>query len=128
MVEMHYVVVNVLRADHEVANQLGIRRNLGADGILHGADRCNAVNERAHAADTLCKRPGIPWVAVAKNDLDAAHHRAGGIGLLNLIAIHLCLDAQMAFDACDRIYDDSSVHALPSSRFSATISMRLPIL
>ena len=127
VVEVHDVVVDVLRTDHQVTNQLGVTRHFGADGIFDRAHGRNAVYEGADAADALRERPRVTRVAVPQDDLYASHHGAGRVRLRDLVAVHLCFDSQVAFDTSDRIDNDSCVHA-SSSRFSATISMRLPIL
>ncbi len=128
MIEVHDVVVDVLRADHQVTNQFRIRRNLGAYRVLNRTNRCHAVHQCAHPADTLSKRPGITRIAVPQDDFDTTHHRAGRIGLPDLVAIHLRLDTEVSFDACDGINYNSRAHDVRSSRFSATVSIRLPIV
>ncbi len=108
---MHDMVVHVLRAVHEVANQLRIRRYAVIQRIFHRPDRGQPVHQRAHAADALCEGPGIARVAPLQNDLDAAHHGAGRPGLCNAIAIHLRLDAQVPLDAGYRINNDTFTHS-----------------
>jgi hypothetical protein len=115
MIKMHDMVVYILRTDHEVADQLCVFRNLVVERILNGAYRGDAVHQRAYAADALRERPGITRIAAAQDDLDAAHHRAGRIRLRDLVPVHLCLDAQVAFDSRDGIYYDSVVHCLSAS-------------
>ena len=91
VIEVHHVVVDVLRADHQVADQLRIRRHVGTDRVLDGANRGHAVHERADAADALRERPGIARIAIPQDDLDTADHRAGRVGLADLVAVHLAL-------------------------------------
>ena len=105
MVEMHDMVMHVLCGDHQVADQLRIRRNLVAECILDRAHRSDTMHQRAHTADALRERPGIPRIASAQDDLDAAHHGAAAGRPGDGIAIHLRFDAQMAFDAGDGIDD-----------------------
>ena len=108
MIEMHHVVVHVLRADHQIADQLGVVRNLVFERIFHRAHRGDAVHQGAHAADALGEGPGIARVAPAQDDLDAAHHGAGAGGLGDdAVGVGFGLDAQMAFDAGDGIDNDS---------------------
>ncbi len=102
MIEMHDMIMDVLRTDHQVANQLCIWRDLGADRVLNRANRCHAVHQRAHAANALSECPGIARIAILQNDFDTAHHRAGRIGLRDLVAVHLRFDTEVAFDAGDR--------------------------
>ena len=110
MIEVHDMVVHVLRGDHQVADQLRIGRDRVVERILDRAHRGETVHQGADAADALGKGPGVARVAAAQDDLDTAHHGAGRIGLLDPVAVHLRLDAQMAFDAGDGIDDDAFVH------------------
>jgi hypothetical protein len=110
VVEVHHVVMDVLRADHQVADQFGVLRHLGADGIFDRPDGRDAVHERAHAADALRERPGISRIPVAQDNLDTPHHGAGRIRLRDLVAFHLRFDAKVTFDARDRVDYDSGVH------------------
>jgi hypothetical protein len=77
VIEVHYVVMHILRTDHQVPNQLGIFRDFIIEGILNGPHRGDAMNERADATDTLGKCPGITRVAPLEDDFDTANHRAG---------------------------------------------------
>ena len=128
VIEVHDVVVDVLRTDHQVADQFCIFRHFGTDGVLHGAYRRHAVHERADAADALRECPGIARVAVFENDLDSPDHRARRVSLGNLVAVHLRLDAKVPLDSRDRVYNDSFVHRSSSTRLSATVSSKLPIV
>jgi len=107
---MHHVVMDVLRADHQVANQFGVLRHLGADGVLNCTHRRDAVNQRAHTANALRKRPRVARIPVPQDDLDAPHHGAGRVGLGDLVAFHLRFDAEVTLDASDRVDYDSCVH------------------
>jgi hypothetical protein len=114
VIEVHDMVMDELGADHQVADQLRIRRDLDTERILHPAHRCNAVYQRADTADALGEGPGIARVAAAQDDLDPAHHRAGRIGRCDVLPVHLGLDAQMALDAGDGVDDDALTHGLLS--------------
>ena len=104
---MHHMVVHELRRDHQVADQLRVGRHFVFQRVFHRAHRGDAVHQRAHAADALRERPGVARVAAAQDDLDAAHHGAGtGSARDAVVRIGLRLDAQMAFDAGDRVDDD----------------------
>ena len=112
MIEMHDVIVDILRGDHQVADQLGIGWYWVIQGIFNRPYRRDAVYQRANTADALCKGPGIPRIPSPEDDLDAAYHGAGRIGLRNAVSIHLGFNAQVAFDACDRVNDNSFAHFL----------------
>ncbi len=107
VVEVHDVVVHVLRADHQVADEVGVGRDLDVERVLDRADRGDGVHQGADAADALREGPGVARVAAPQDDLDAAHHRAGRVGLGDpLSRVDLRLDAQVALDAGDRVDDD----------------------
>jgi hypothetical protein len=110
VVEVHHVVVNVLRAYHQVADQLGIGRHRVAQRAFHGADRGNAMHHGAYATDALGQRPGVARVAPAQDDLQAAYHGAGGIGFFDTPVGHAGFDAQVAFDARDGIENQAFRH------------------
>ncbi len=124
MVEMHDVVVDVLCADHQVADQLGVGRDADLQRVLDGADRGDGMHQGAHAADALGEGPGVARIASAQDDLDAAHHGAGRVGLLDGAILHLRLDAQVAFDAGDGIDDDALVHGVTAPRPGARRPVR----
>ncbi len=107
---MHHVIVNVLRTDHQVANQFGVARYFGADGVFYGANRRDTVHQRTYAADALRKSPRITRITVLEDDLDASHHGAGRIRLGDLVAVHLRFDTEVTFDTRNRVDYDSSVH------------------
>ncbi len=122
MVEMHDMVVHVLRRDHQVADDLRVRRHRIVQRVLDRADRGDAMHQRADAADALRKHPGVAWVAAVQDDLDPAHHRAraGGAGD-PAIGISFRLDTQMPFDPGHGIDDDSLwSHGVFPIRLSAT--------
>ena len=127
MIEMHHMIVDVLRGDHQVANQLGIGRNRVLEGILYRAHRGDTVHQRAYAADTLGKGPRVARVATPQDDLDATNHRAGAGRASDLaIGIGLGFDAQVSLDAGHRIDNDGlRAHWRSSIRLSATNSSRL---
>ena len=108
VIEMHHMVVHELRRDHQVADQLRVGRHLIFQRVFHRAHRGDAMHQRAHAADALRERPCVARVAAAQNDFDAAHHGAGtGSARDAVVRIGFRLDAQMAFDAGDRVDDDA---------------------
>src|ERR1700678_21335 len=128
VIKMHDMVVNKLRHDHQIANQLGVRRYFVVQRILNRAHRRNAVNQGADTADALRKRPGIARIAAFENNFDAAHHGTGAGGPGDHRPIKLRFDPKVSLDPCDRI-DDNRLRAhgvLPaSSRLLATNSSKL---
>ncbi len=131
VIEVHDVVVHVLRPDHQISDQVRVRRNLVAQRVLNGAHRGDAMHQRANAADALCERPRVARVAPAQDDLEPAHHGACAVGLRDAaLRVGRRLDAQVALDARDRVDDDprrGGAHVSSSTRLSATSSSRLCI-
>ncbi len=113
VIEVHHVVVHILRRDHQVADQLrvlrqGVVRNGAMQRVFNRAHRGDSMHQRADAADALGERPGIAGIAPAQDDLDATHHGAGGIRTGDLAAgVGFGLDAQVAFDAGDGVNDNA---------------------
>ena len=67
------------------------------------------MHQRAHTADALRKRPGVARIATAQDDLDAAHHGAGGVSLRDRVAVHR-----------------ASMRRWPSMRVIGSTTMRSP--
>jgi len=103
MIEVHYMVVDIFCANHQVANQLRIARDFDIQRIFDSTYRCYAMHQRAYTADTLCKRPCFARITISQNDLYSAHHRSGR-GCTNNAAfsIGFRLNTQMPFDAGNR--------------------------
>ena len=74
---MHHMIMHVLRTDHQIADIVGIFRHLYAYGVFHRAYRRQPMHHSADTADALRERPGIAWIAVLHDLLEAAHHGAG---------------------------------------------------
>jgi hypothetical protein len=106
MVEMHHVVLNHLRRHDQIAQQARVRWWHRANRILHCADRRNGVHSGAHTANPLGERPGVPRIPALEDDLHAPEHRGGGPGIPHHTAVDLRFDAQVTFDARDRIDND----------------------
>ena len=113
MIEVHHMIVDILLGDHQVADQVGGFGDFNPQGIFHRADGSKGVHRGANTAGALGKRPGFARVATAQNDLDPAHHRAGRIGLCDGVACIQCsFNAQMAFDAGNRVNNNSLCHII----------------
>src|SRR5512133_571257 len=103
MIEMNDVILYVLDADDDVADQLGIGRDLDSEGVLDCPHRSDGMNGRADAAETLGPVPGVTRITGMKDLLYTAEHggRAPGVG--NNTVVHLGLDAQMSFYPGNRV-------------------------
>src|SRR5581483_11135252 len=107
MIEMHDVIMDELRADHEIAHDLRVVGHLVPQGVLHRSDGGDAMDESAHTADPLRECPRVTWIAIAEYDLDAPNHGSGGIRLRDRVAIHAHLDAQVPLDPGHGVDDDA---------------------
>ena len=65
---------------------------------------------RSDPAGSLHKMMGVPRISAQQYQLDSPEHLPRTPGINNLAAGQLYLDAQMAFDSCDRINGDSLRH------------------
>ena len=109
VVEVHDVVVHVLLGDHQVAQDVGVGRDGDVQRVFHGPDRGESVHGRAHAAGPLGERPGLTRVAPAQDDLDAAHHRSGAVGIRDhVLVVHVGFDAEVALDPSQGVNHDAS--------------------
>ena len=115
VVEVHDVVVDVLRRRDELPQQPRVQRRHRADGVLDRPHRGERVHGRADTADPLREKPCVPRVPALHYGLDAAPHRGGRVCLGDPPAADLHLDAQVSFDAGHRIDDEPCHCAYPSS-------------
>ena len=93
MIKMHHVVVDFLGGHHEVADQLGLFRRIGPNGILHSRHRCHRMRSSTHAANTANKSPHIPGIPPLNNGFNAAELCGFAPGVFNLIVVAFQLDA-----------------------------------
>ena len=107
MVEMHHVVLHVLRAEHQVAHQLGVGRDHDAQCVLHRAHRGQRMDGGADAASPLGKSPRVARVAPFQDDLQPAHHGARAERVRDFSVLHLDLNAQVPFNSGDRVDDNA---------------------
>ena len=108
MIEMHEVIMHLQRQLHDVADRVGVLRDRDSERVLDRAHGGQRVRARADAADALCEGPGVPRVAPAQDHLDPAPHRAGRHRVADhIVLVDVDLDAQMPFDPCHRIDDDT---------------------
>jgi hypothetical protein len=108
VVEVHRVVVDLQGLGHHLADQVGVRRDADAEGVLHRAHRGQRVAAGAHAADALDEGPGVARVAALEDDFQAAPHGAGGYRVADhVVGVEVDLDAHVPLDAGHRVDDDA---------------------
>ena len=119
LIEVHQMVLYVQGCIHQVADDVGVLRDLDADGVFDGAHGCKRVNAGADAADAFDERPGVARIAPLENHFETAPHRAGAHRVGDdAVGVDFCLHAQMTFDAGDGVNDNAAgvlavAHSLP---------------
>ena len=103
VVEVDHVILDELHGFQQVADDAGVVGNGDAEGVLDGAHRCDGVHGRADAADALGEDPGVARVAALQHHLKASEGGARAPGVGDLAVLDLHFDAQVAFDAGDRV-------------------------
>ena len=107
MVEVNDAVMHRVRQDDQVADVLRIEWNFHLQGVFHGTHRSDGVHRGADPADALRDGPGVARIASQQDQFHPAPHLAGRPGFVDLAAIDVDIDAQMAFNAGDRINGDA---------------------
>ena len=109
LIEVHEVVVRVERRVDEVADDVGVLRDLDADRVFNGAHGRKRMNARADAADAFNERPCVARIAPLQNDFETAPHRAGAHRVDDFVVFaENGLNAKMAFDSGDRVDDNTT--------------------
>ncbi len=109
MVCVHQMVMVHQAELHHVADDVGVVRNLDAQGVFHRLHGGHGVSAGADAADAFHKSPGVAGVAPFQDDFDAAEdgsagHRVGD----DVLFVQVHLAAQMPFNAGDRVHHDAA--------------------
>ena len=115
MIEVHDEVMHRVRQDDQVADVLGVERNLHLQRVFHRPHRGDGMHRGAHAADALGDGPGVARIAAQQDQFNTAPHLAGRPGLLDAAAIDIDVDAQVALDTGDRVNRYALGHFLSPS-------------
>ena len=111
LIEVRHVVLRVQGRVDQVADDVGVLRNLPADGVLDGAHGGKGVNAGADAADAFDECPGVARIAALEDDFQTAPHRARGIGVGKLAVVTQdSLNAQMTFDSGYGVNNNAVTH------------------
>jgi hypothetical protein len=116
VIEMHEMVMLVLGAVQQVAQNDGIFRNLNFGGTFHCPHRGQTVDVRSDPAGALDEVIRVTRITSLQNDFNASEHLPGAPGIDNLAPRHLDFDAQVAFYSSNRIYNNSLRHMISSFR------------
>src|ERR1019366_3004738 len=122
LVEVHHMVLHIKRQFHDVANDLGVDRDLDANGVFHRADRRHRVDGGADAANALGESPGITRIASLEDDFNATPHGSAGQRVVDgVVRAQSGFDAKVPFDAGDWVNYDSPCHG-SAPRYSFVLS------
>jgi hypothetical protein len=121
MVEVHHMIVDVLRTYHQIADEFGVLWNVDTQGVLHGSDRGKSVNHRTNSTDTLRDVRSIAWITTLHDNFNAPSHCTGAVCLGNgfSISAEFSFNAQVSLNPCDRIYYNICSH-INSPKLRAT--------
>ena len=106
MVEVDDMILQVLDTLKQVAHDPGVVGDNDPQGILNRTHGSDGMHGRADAADALGERPRVPRVATLQHEFHAPEAGAGAPGIGHPAVIDLHFDAQMPFDAGDRVDGD----------------------
>lgn len=81
MIEMNYMVMQELHAQHEIADGGGVLRDFHADGVFQSAGGGQCVGIGTDAAGALCEMLRVAGITPFQNHFQAAEEgrRAAGI-------------------------------------------------
>jgi len=107
MIKVHHMIVDAVGSDDQIADQLGVERDLQVQGVLNRAHRGDGMHRGADTADALGVEPGVARVASGEDGLDAAPHLTARPGIDDLAVPDVAVDAQMSLDPRDWIDADA---------------------
>ena len=108
MIEMHHMVMQVLHAQHQIADGRGVSGDFHADGVFKGAGGGKGVGVGAYAAGALREMLRVTRVTALENHFQPAEQCGGAASVLDAAVFHFHLDTQMSFDAGDGIHHNGS--------------------
>jgi hypothetical protein len=110
MIEVDNVVLNVLNTRDEIPDDPGVVGDFDPQSIFNSSHGADGVNRRSDPSYTLGHEPDFAWITSFEDDLQPPEHGTRTPGIGHLPILYLGLDAQVSFDARDRIYGDFLSH------------------
>jgi len=98
------VILHILRAEHQIANQFRIFGNRNPERVFNTANAGQCMDRCANATGAFRECPGIARIASFQNLFESANHRSGTVGIGNYAVIDYGFDSQMSFNSCNWIY------------------------
>ncbi len=121
MIEVNNMVVLVLSAMQQVANDACIGGNGDADSIVDCPHRGHSMGVGSDPAGALNKMMRVPGVPALKNNFDPAKHLPGTPGVDDLAALHFHLDARWPLYSGNRINRYSVTHMILLILFESSV-------
>ena len=106
VIEVHHVVMPVLHAEHEIADQRGVRGNLDLHGVFKGAGGRERVRVGTHAAGAAGEELGVARIAALEDGFQPAEQGGAASGVFDASVFDFHLDAEMALDTGKRVHHD----------------------
>src|SRR5208283_3328952 len=104
VIEMHRVVVQVLGAVEQVTDQSPVFGHVCPKGVVHRADRGQAVNVGANAAGTLRKKICVPWVPALEHYLESSEKGRTAPRVCHFPILHFHFYFEVTLNPGDRVY------------------------
>ena len=102
--------MRIKRRVHQITHDVGVFRDLNPDGVFNGAYGSQCMDAGTNTTDAFDECPRVTWVSAFQNHFQAAPHRARALGVRDdVLFINRCLNAQMAFNASDRVNNDTTI-------------------
>jgi len=105
MIEVQDMAVQIFGAEEQVPQQIGIPGDGASYHSLYGVDRGQGMACMTDAADSLTNDPCIIGLFADQDVLESPVHGSSDHGILYLPTLDCGIDAEMALNAADRIYD-----------------------
>ena len=108
VIEVHHVVVQVLHAQHEVADERGVAGQLYLHGVFQRAGGRQGMGIGAHAAGAGGEELGVARVAALEDGFQSTEKGGAASGVLDAAVFHFHFDTQMALDSGQRVHHDGT--------------------
>ncbi len=113
VVEVDHVILKVLRAEHEVPHELGVRGDGDPQRVFHRPYGRQGMHRCADPAGPLREGPCVPGVTPLEYPLEPPDHRPGAERVDNLAVPDFYFNAEVSLDTRDRVDDDAVGHQAP---------------
>src|SRR5512139_2016078 len=113
MIKMHDVILDELRAEHQISDEFGVFWNCDLQCVLYRPDARECMHRGADAAYAFNKCPSVARIASFQDRFNTAHHRSGTEGISDFAAFDHGFDPKVALDSCNGVNNYSCHDASP---------------